>query len=114
MRGLVPRIHVFTLGQDVDGRDKPGHDEKIESTSPGSAPDAFALSRCGQGRFRIGTKGVIAMRTLISEFFEDETAATAIEYGLIAAGISVAIIVAVQGLAVALRATFFNVSTALR
>ena len=26
MPGLVPGIHVFLLGQDVDGRDKPGHD----------------------------------------------------------------------------------------
>jgi hypothetical protein len=31
MPGLVPGIHVFTAiaaEQDVDGRDKPGHDEK--------------------------------------------------------------------------------------
>jgi hypothetical protein len=26
MPGLVPGIHVFLLGKDVDGRDKPGHD----------------------------------------------------------------------------------------
>jgi 2-oxoglutarate ferredoxin oxidoreductase subunit beta len=26
MPGLVPGIHVFLLSQDVDGRDKPGHD----------------------------------------------------------------------------------------
>ena len=29
MRGLVPRIHVLLCGQDVDGRDKHGHDEPI-------------------------------------------------------------------------------------
>jgi hypothetical protein len=30
MPGLVPGIHVFARGiTDVDGRDKPGHDEKI-------------------------------------------------------------------------------------
>jgi hypothetical protein len=29
MPGLVPGIHVFARGiTDVDGRDKPGHDEK--------------------------------------------------------------------------------------
>jgi hypothetical protein len=29
MPGLVPGIHVLGLGtKDVDGRDKPGHDEK--------------------------------------------------------------------------------------
>jgi len=27
MPGLVPGIHVFAAHQDVDGRDKPGHDE---------------------------------------------------------------------------------------
>jgi len=27
MPGLVPGIHVFLGKQDVDGRDKPGHDE---------------------------------------------------------------------------------------
>jgi hypothetical protein len=26
MPGLVPGIHVFLGGEDVDGRDKPGHD----------------------------------------------------------------------------------------
>ena len=35
------------------------------------------------------------MKHLVSSFLEDETAATAIEYGLIAAGISVAIITVV-------------------
>ena len=38
------------------------------------------------------------MKTLVSRFVKDESGATAIEYGLIAAGISVAIIAVVQGL----------------
>jgi Flp pilus assembly pilin Flp len=46
------------------------------------------------------------MRNLISSFYKDETAATAIEYGLIAAGISVAIIAVVQGLGTKLKSTF--------
>jgi pilus assembly protein Flp/PilA len=53
------------------------------------------------------------MKNLITSFFKDETAATAIEYGLIAAGISVAIIAVVQGLGTNLKATFGSVSTAL-
>jgi pilus assembly protein Flp/PilA len=47
-------------------------------------------------------------------FLRDETGATAIEYGLIAAGISVAIIVAVQTLGTNLNTTFTSVSTALK
>jgi pilus assembly protein Flp/PilA len=46
------------------------------------------------------------MRMSIARFIRDESAATAIEYGLIAAGISVAIIAAVQGLGSQLNTTF--------
>jgi pilus assembly protein Flp/PilA len=55
-----------------------------------------------------------AMTNLMSSFLKDETAATAIEYGLIAAGISVAIIAVVQGLGTKLTSTFSSVSTALK
>jgi len=41
-------------------------------------------------------------------FLKDETAATAIEYGLIAAGISVVIIAAVNGIGTKLNSTFRN------
>jgi pilus assembly protein Flp/PilA len=54
------------------------------------------------------------MKNVIISFYEDETAATAIEYGLIAAGISVAIIAAVQGLGSKLVTVFTSVSTALK
>ncbi|HEY2183581.1 MAG TPA: Flp family type IVb pilin, partial [Xanthobacteraceae bacterium] len=47
-------------------------------------------------------------------FIRDETGATAIEYGLIAAGISVAIIVAVTSLGSSLNTTFTSVQTALK
>jgi pilus assembly protein Flp/PilA len=54
------------------------------------------------------------MKTLVSRFLKNESGATAIEYGLIAAGISVAIIAVVQGLGTNLKATFTSVSTALK
>ena len=49
------------------------------------------------------------MKTLVSRFVKDESGATAIEYGLIAAGISVAIIAVVQGLGTKLNTTFTSV-----
>jgi pilus assembly protein Flp/PilA len=52
------------------------------------------------------------MSKLIS-FLRDESGATAIEYGLIAAGIAVVIIVTVQGLGTKLNATFTSVQNAL-
>jgi pilus assembly protein Flp/PilA len=52
------------------------------------------------------------MKTL-KRFAKDESGATAIEYGLIAAGISVAIITVVQGLGTKLTNTFNNISTKL-
>jgi pilus assembly protein Flp/PilA len=54
------------------------------------------------------------MKTLVSRFVKDQSGATAIEYGLIAAGISVAIIAVVQGLGTNLKNTFSSVSNALK
>ena len=45
------------------------------------------------------------MKNLVSRFVKDESGATAIEYGLIAAGISVAIIAVVQGLGSKLKSS---------
>ena len=53
------------------------------------------------------------MKTLFTRFVKDESGATAIEYGLIAAGISVAIIAVVFGLGTGLNKTFTSVTTAL-
>jgi pilus assembly protein Flp/PilA len=53
------------------------------------------------------------MRQLIERFSSDEQGATAIEYGLIAAGISVAIITVVNGLGAKLSDTFNNISSKL-
>jgi pilus assembly protein Flp/PilA len=47
------------------------------------------------------------------QFIADESGATAIEYGLIAAGISVAIIAVVNGLGTQLKATFSKVTSSL-
>jgi pilus assembly protein Flp/PilA len=54
------------------------------------------------------------MKNLVSRFVSDESGATAIEYGLIAAGISVAIIAVVQGLGTKLNVTFTSVKDALK
>ncbi len=54
------------------------------------------------------------MKSLVKRFAKDESGATAIEYGLIAAGISVAIITVVQGLGSKLNTTFTSVSSALK
>jgi pilus assembly protein Flp/PilA len=53
------------------------------------------------------------MKNLVKRFVKDESGATAIEYGLIAAGISVAIIAVVQGLGTKLNTTFSSVESAL-
>ena len=55
-----------------------------------------------------------AMRALLERFAQDKSAATAIEYGLIAAGISVAIIAVVNGLGTNLNNTFSSVNSQLR
>ena len=54
------------------------------------------------------------MKNLFVRFVKNESGATAIEYGLIAAGISVAIIAVVNGLGSKLNTTFNSVSTQLK
>ncbi|MCZ7642474.1 MAG: Flp family type IVb pilin [Pseudorhodoplanes sp.] len=53
------------------------------------------------------------MKNLMKRFVADKSGATAIEYGLIAAGISVAIISVVTGLGGKLKDTFTKVDSAL-
>ncbi len=54
------------------------------------------------------------MINLLKRFVQNESGATAVEYGLVAAGISVAIIAVVQGLGSKLNTTFTSVQTALK
>jgi pilus assembly protein Flp/PilA len=57
-------------------------------------------------------KGLRTMAKLIA-FLRNESGATAIEYGLIAAGVSIAIVAAVQLLGTSVEGTFSSVSSAL-
>jgi pilus assembly protein Flp/PilA len=54
------------------------------------------------------------MKRLFAKFLTDESGATAIEYGLIAAGISLAIIAAVNGLGTNLNAKFTSINASLQ
>jgi pilus assembly protein Flp/PilA len=54
------------------------------------------------------------MKNVIARFVKDESGATAIEYGLIAAGISLAIIAVVNGLGTNLNAKFTSINTSLK
>ena len=51
---------------------------------------------------------------MFSKFLKDESAATAIEYGLIAAGIALAIIAAVNGIGSKLNTKFASISSSLK
>jgi pilus assembly protein Flp/PilA len=53
------------------------------------------------------------MKNFITRFLKNESGATAIEYGLIAAGIAVVIIAAVQAVGTALDTTYTAVETGL-
>jgi len=54
------------------------------------------------------------MNRFLSKFWVDESGATAIEYGLIAAGISLAIIAVVNGLGTNLNTKFTDINTSLK
>jgi pilus assembly protein Flp/PilA len=54
------------------------------------------------------------MKNVIARFVKDESGATAIEYGLIAAGIALAIITVVNGLGTTLNTKFASIATSLK
>jgi pilus assembly protein Flp/PilA len=54
------------------------------------------------------------MKSLVAQFCKDVGGATAIEYAIIAGGISIAVIVAVQGIGSTLNTTFSSVSVGLK
>ncbi|MGA2818551.1 MAG: Flp family type IVb pilin [Xanthobacteraceae bacterium] len=54
------------------------------------------------------------MKNLLVRFLKDDSGATAIEYGLIAAGVSLAIIAVVSNIGTKLKTTFSSISTQLR
>ena len=54
------------------------------------------------------------MQRILLKFFSDESGATAIEYGLIAAGIALAIIAVVNGLGTTLNANFSAINSSLK
>jgi pilus assembly protein Flp/PilA len=54
------------------------------------------------------------MKKLLRAFAADETGATAIEYGLIAAGIALAIIATVNGLGARLNTKFASINSSLK
>jgi pilus assembly protein Flp/PilA len=56
----------------------------------------------------------VKTKNLLERFLNDETGATAIEYGLVAAGISVAIIAVITGLGSKLNDKFDVISTQLK
>jgi pilus assembly protein Flp/PilA len=56
----------------------------------------------------------VSLKKILAKFLADESGATAIEYGLIAAGISLAIIAAVNGLGTTLNTKFSTINASLK
>jgi pilus assembly protein Flp/PilA len=78
----------------------------------GSGKTKARAQKCSDSHVWI--KGAYPMKSLVKRFAKDESGATAIEYGLIAAGISVAIISVVNGLGTKLTNTFSNVTSQMK
>jgi pilus assembly protein Flp/PilA len=73
----------------------------------------YLLSACFSG-LEPHNNGRTRMKRTIKKLWTDESGATAIEYGLIAAGISLAIIAAVNGLGTSLNTKFADINTSLK
>jgi pilus assembly protein Flp/PilA len=58
--------------------------------------------------------GVFWMRELLSRFLSDQSGATAIEYCLIATGLSIVILAAVNGLGTTINGRFTSINSSLK
>jgi pilus assembly protein Flp/PilA len=56
----------------------------------------------------------LEMRKLVAKFLADQSGATAIEYCLIAAGVSIVIVTVVNGMGSSLNAKYSSISTSLK
>jgi pilus assembly protein Flp/PilA len=72
------------------------------------------LDCAGDRAARTEGHGVFEMRKLISRFLADQSGATAIEYCLLATGISIVILVAVNGIGTTLSGSFTSVNSSLK
>ena len=73
----------------------------------------FRFGRAVQAPWGDPQVGVLMM-SLISKFLSDESGATAIEYCLIAVGLSIVIITAVNGIGSTLNSNFSTINTSLK
>jgi pilus assembly protein Flp/PilA len=73
----------------------------------------YICRRIGAGRTSWGRQE-FQMRRLISEFSKNEAGATSIEYALIAAGLSIVILLSVNGIGSTLNSRFTDVNTSLK
>jgi pilus assembly protein Flp/PilA len=74
------------------------------------------MTRSRRARIFEGKKGLkmMSLRNSTTEFLADESGATSIEYAIMAAGIAVAIVTAVQAVGTKVNALFTSVQTAFR
>jgi pilus assembly protein Flp/PilA len=72
------------------------------------------LGWIGDGARERQCKAGVLMRRLFSKFLDDQSGATAIEYCLIAAGLSIVIITAVNGIGTTLSDKFTSVNSSLK
>jgi pilus assembly protein Flp/PilA len=63
---------------------------------------------------QMALKGELTMRRLITAFLKDELGATAIEYSIIAGGIGLVIVAAVNGIGTAVKAPLTTMQTAIK
>ncbi|MGC2084275.1 MAG: Flp family type IVb pilin [Bradyrhizobium sp.] len=54
------------------------------------------------------------MRNLLSRFLQDQSGATAIEYAIIAGGISILIVTAVNGMGTTLSGKFTSINSSIK
>ena len=82
--------------------------------APTFANPIYLVERRGRAASSGAAKTGLPMRKLVLRFVNNNAGATAIEYALIAAGISVVIVAAVNSIGTSLNSTFSSISSQLK
>ena len=99
-----PVVNIFSMIRFTLWKARPGNLLRASNRGVDAATSPVVRNNLGEGK----------MSELLRRFLNDDSGATAIEYGLIAAGISVAIIAVVNTLGTNLNTTFSSISSQLK
>lgn len=108
------QVNFLSRRNTAGGFDRPLYLSLTYSLNVSATTPVYVCASHWRGENLVGRRQEYWMRRLITGFLKSESGATAIEYCLIAAGISIVIVVAVNGMGSGLNEKFTSVNASIK